>query len=140
MTSPYLLLAWAVSLTATLGSLFFSEVMRLPPCSLCWYQRIALFPLALILLTGIVARDRNVTKYAWPFVGIGLALAGYHNLLELGIISEELAPCSMGVSCKAPTINWFGFTIPRLSLLAFVAIGVFLWASRSVVKEVKNDS
>ncbi|WP_082321816.1 disulfide bond formation protein B [Variovorax paradoxus] len=39
-------MAFLVAFASTLGSLFFSEVMKLEPCVLCWYQRIAMFPLS----------------------------------------------------------------------------------------------
>src|SRR3712207_5030944 len=73
--------AWVVALLATVGSLFFSEVMGLPPCALCWYQRIAMYPLVPVIATGILARDARVRAYALPLCLAGLGLAVYHNLL-----------------------------------------------------------
>ena len=73
--------AWIVSLLATMGSLFFSEVMALPPSVLCWYQRICMYPLAVVITVGLAARDRGVARYAWPLTLVGLAIAAYHNLL-----------------------------------------------------------
>lgn len=129
--SPLLYAAWLTALGATLGSLFFGEVMELPPCSLCWYQRIFMFPLALLLPVGIVLRDARVVWYCLPLVAIGLGIAGYHNLIDYGVIPESLAPCTEGVSCKTRPIEWFGFvTIPALALAAFAAIGICLLASR----------
>lgn len=114
---------WTICLASTLGSFFFSEVMGLVPCVLCWYQRTALFPLVPIVATGILLRDTKVTVYAFPFVLVGLGLATYQNLLYFGVISESLVPCAQGLSCKSQPIEWFGFiTIPLLSLLAFMSI------------------
>ena len=119
--------AWMIALLATVGSLFFSEVMNLPPCALCWYQRIATYPLVLVIGVGIVLRDRRMKYYALPLSLGGLAIAVYHNLLYYGIVSETLAPCSQGVSCTEAQIEWFGFvTIPLLSLAGFVVIALCL--------------
>ncbi len=119
--------AWFVALVATTGSLFFSEVMKLPPCVLCWYQRIAMYPLVAILATGILRRDAGVRAYALPFATIGLAIAAYHNLLYYGIIPESITPCTSGVSCTSRQIQWAGFiTIPLLSLTAFASVVVCL--------------
>ena len=118
-------LAWFQALIATLGSLFFSEIMQLPPCVLCWYQRIMMYPLLLILTTGILLRDRKLRYYVLPLSIIGLAISIYHNLLYYGIIPESIAPCTAGVSCTTRQIEWFGFvTIPLMALIAFVVITV----------------
>jgi len=121
---------WLVSLLATLGSLFFSEVMGLPPCVLCWYQRIAMYPVVVITSVGLLARDRRVASYLWPLVLAGLAVAVYHNLLYYHLIPESITPCAKGVSCTDRQIEWLGFiTIPLLSLSGFVVmagcLGVF---------------
>src|SRR4029453_16526802 len=108
-------LAWVMALVATLGSLFFSEVMKYPPCTLCWYQRIFLYPLVLLLPVGILLRDRLVVRYALPLVVVGLAIAAYHNLLYYGVIPEDILPCTGGVSCTQRQISWLGFIgIPLL--------------------------
>lgn len=108
---------------ATAGSLFFSEVMQLPPCVLCWYQRIAMYPLAAILTVGILSRDSHVRRYVLPLALIGLTIAVYHNLLYYGILPESITPCTAGVSCTSRQIEWLGFiTIPLMSLTAFTII------------------
>lgn len=120
--------AWLVSMVATLGSLFFSEVMMFPPCVMCWYQRICMYPLTIILLVALFPLDGKVLKYALPFVSIGLFFAVYHNLLYYKILPESIQPCSQGVSCTSDYINWFGFiTIQLLSLVAFIVIAVLLY-------------
>lgn len=118
---------WMLVVGATLGSLFFSEIMDLPPCSLCWYQRIFLFPLSIILLTGLFPFDVKVVRYSLPLALGGCAVALYHTLLHLGVIPESAAPCSQGVSCSDEYLDLFGFvSIPMLSLLAFSAVVVLL--------------
>lgn len=120
--------AWLLSLVAILGTLFFSEVMKLPPCSLCWYQRVAMYPLGIILTVGLWSRDPRVTRYAWPFVLFGLGVAAYHNLLYYQIIPESLAPCTEGVPCSSRQIEWLGFiTIPLLSLVCFSMVAGLLF-------------
>ncbi len=122
-----LYIAWTIALVATLGSLFFSEVMELPPCVLCWYQRIAMYPLVFILAIGIVLKDKNVFIYSIPLCLAGLGIAVYHNLLYYGIIPESITPCQKGISCTSRQIEWLGFiTIPLLSLVAFISIAFSL--------------
>lgn len=118
---------WLLVTSATLGSLFFSEVMELPPCSLCWYQRIFMFPLPIIVLMGLFPFDVNVVRYALPLALGGGAVALYHSLLQLGIIPASAAPCSQGVSCSTASLDLFGFlSIPMLSLLAFATVVALL--------------
>ena len=118
-----LFLCWLVASVSTMGSLFFSYVMGFAPCVLCWYQRIFLFPLVIILGIGLFPLDKNVVKYALPLAIAGWLTALYHNLLYAGIIPESIQPCSQGVSCTEEYINLFGFlSIPMLSLLSFSTI------------------
>jgi disulfide bond formation protein DsbB len=119
--------AWLIASTATLSALFLGEVMKLPPCSLCWYQRIFMFPMMLILPFGLFPFDRNVIRSVLPLVGIGGFLAALHVLIVEGIVPERVAPCRQGVPCSETVAEWFGFvTIPMLSLAAFVAIAFLL--------------
>lgn len=128
----WLYAAWTIALVATAGSLFFSEVMELPPCVLCWYQRIAMYPLVAIIAVGILANDRRVKAYALPLCLAGLGIAVYHNLLYYGIIPESITPCQQGVSCTSRQIEWLGFiTIPLLSLVGFIGATVCLLLYRS---------
>ena len=130
-----LLAAWLLVTTATLGSLFFSEVMERPPCSLCWYQRAFMFPLTLVLFMGLFPFDPKVVRYALPLSALGTVVALYHMLLQAGIIPESAAPCSQGVSCADVDLLVFGFaSIPMLSLFAFGAVTALLiaiWRSSS---------
>ncbi len=122
-----LYLSFGIVLTATLGSLFFSEVMNLPPCVLCWYQRIFIYPLFPIFLVGILRRDPKVHWYAWPLIIPGLLVSVFHNLLYWKLLPEAAAPCVAGVSCTTKFFEWFGFiTIPFLSLAAFITLTILM--------------
>jgi len=118
-----LFLCWLLASTSAMGSLFFSHVMGFAPCVLCWYQRICLFPLVLILAAGLFPLDKSVVKYALPLAVAGWLIALFQNLLIAGIIPENIQPCTQGVSCTEEYIDLFGFlTIPMLSLLSFSTI------------------
>jgi len=123
----FLFIAWVFSLIAMLGSLFFSEIMEFPPCALCWYQRIAMYPLVAILLIGFLKTDKSALLYALPLALCGWLISLYHILLANGIIPETASPCREGISCSTVYLDWFGFiTIPRLSFVAFSLILVLL--------------
>ena len=122
--------SWLIASASTLGALFFSEVMELPPCVLCWYQRIFMFPLVLVLPFGLFPFDRRIVRYALPLAGVGWLIAVFHLLLVAGIIPERIGPCTQGVPCTNVQIEWLGFvSIPLLSFLAFSAIGACLIAA-----------
>lgn len=116
--------AWLTALVATVGSLFFSEVMGFVPCSLCWYQRIFVYPIAVLLTLGVYRGDRQAVVYSFPLAALGWLFAFYHNLLMWGIIPETASPCRSGIPCSTGYIEYFGFiTIP---LLSFVALSLLL--------------
>lgn len=122
-----LYVAFAQVFLATLGSLIFSEMLKFPPCVLCWYQRICMYPLVIIFGVAILKKDKNFTYYAWPLIIIGWLISVYHNLLYYNILPEAAAPCIQGVSCTTKFIQWFGFvTIPFLSFSAFTILGVLM--------------
>ena len=131
-----LFLCWLLVTISTLGSLFFSYVVGFAPCVLCWYQRIFLFPLVILLAMGLFPFDKSVIKYALPLAIAGWLTALYHNLLYSGIIPESIQPCSQGVSCTEKYIDLFGFiTIPMLSLLSFsTIIGLLILLQRRTSK------
>jgi disulfide bond formation protein DsbB len=123
---PFLELAWIQAAVAMLGSLYFSDIAGYPPCHLCWYQRIAMYPLVAILAVGIWRKDKGVHLYALPLALIGLFISFYHNVLY---IMAKYAPegtivcTTTGYSCTAKYIEWFGFiTIPLLAFVAFAII------------------
>jgi disulfide bond formation protein DsbB len=126
-----LFLAWLLAAASTLGALFFSEVMQLAPCELCWWQRVFMFPLVVMLPLGLFPPDRRVVRYALPLAVAGWGFALFHWLLVLGIIPETIRPCTRGVPCGVVTLEWFGFlNLPLMSLLAFSCIIVLLALSR----------
>jgi disulfide bond formation protein DsbB len=100
---------WLLALVSTAGSLFLSEVMAFAPCVLCWYQRIPMYALVVVLGVGLHAQDAGVVKYAKPLALIGLALAAYHYLLYLGFIPKNIQPCGKGVSCGEVQLQLFFF-------------------------------
>ena len=118
-----LFVCWLLAAVSTTGSIFFSHVMEFAPCVLCWYQRIFLFPLVIILAIGLFPLDRRAVRYALPLAMAGWLTALYHNLLYSDILPKSIQPCSEGVSCTEEYIDLFGFlTIPMLSLLGFSTI------------------
>lgn len=123
---------WLIATTGTLGSLFFSEIMGLKPCVLCWYQRIFMYPLVVIFLVGLFPLNRSVFRYAFPIALIGLGFAIYHYLLYSGYIPEGLQPCDKEASCAEINLELFGFiTIPMLSILSYTAIITLLLIFRN---------
>ena len=122
-----LLVAWLLALTATAAALFLGEVMGMTPCVLCWYQRIAMFPLVVVLGIACYAADRRGAVYALPLALAGVGLAAYHTLLVAGLVPREWVPCGPGVSCADQNLEILnGIQIPWLSLAAFVAIASLL--------------
>lgn len=122
---------FGLTLFSTLLSLYFSEILHFPPCILCWYQRIVMYPLVVILAIGIYLKDKKLPYYVLPLSTIGLIIAIYHNLLYYNILPESATPCLIGVSCTTKYIELFGFiTIPFLSLIAFliITIGMIVYA------------
>ncbi len=124
---------------AMAGSLFFSEVMMLPPCVLCWYQRIAMYPIVILTALGIVRKDRKVYISVLALSLPGLVISIYHNLLYWKILPESVAPCTLGISCTTKFFEWFGFiTIPFMALVAFTVITVLAFISLNKNKYEKS--
>lgn len=131
-------LAFGPALAALLGSLYFSEVAGFEPCELCWFQRIFMYPLSVILLVGIFSPQPSLPKFVLPLSVPGLLVASYHILVENNVVGSVI--CETGVSCAVKYVNYFGFlTIPTLAWLAFALItGLMLglaWANRFEVQE-----
>lgn len=127
--------AWIAALLATLGSLYLSEVMNFAPCSLCWYQRIAMYPLVVVLGVGIVTRDRGVWRYAAPLAGIGLAIAVYHVVIQWQP-TLDAGVCTLGVPCTARYVAVWGFvSIPTMAASAFSLI----LATMAVLRFLENE-
>jgi disulfide bond formation protein DsbB len=123
-------LALAPALTAMLGSLYYSEIAGFIPCTLCWYQRILMYPLTLIILVGIFKQDEYLPAYVLPFSVIGIGVSTYHYLIELGVLNHP-AVCSVGIPCNVRWVNYFGFlTIPFMALTAFIMITIIMAATQ----------
>ncbi|WP_106496753.1 disulfide oxidoreductase [Lentibacillus sp. Marseille-P4043] len=127
--------AWIVSIVATLGSLYFSEIRGFVPCELCWYQRILMYPLALILGIGTFQNDHSVKKYVLPLASIGWFISLFHYLEQKVPGFAKIKPCANGVPCSSEYINWLGFmTIPFLAFIAFTLIIVLMLFIKSPKK------
>lgn len=117
--------AWIIAIVAMLGSLFFSEVKHFVPCELCWFQRILMYPLVVIL--GFAALSRlYIFKYmVMAFSMIGLCFSVYHYMEQKVLGFASIKPCVGGVPCNTQYINVFGFiTIPFLAGTAFLLITI----------------
>jgi len=123
-----LFIAWLVSVISTLASLYFSEVLKYPPCELCWYQRIAMYPLTLLLGIAIIKKHLWISYYSLFLAIIGLFLSAYQyfsTTITIGVVS-----CG---SCSESSFNLFGFSIPLLSFISFLIIfGISLVLCRSL--------
>ncbi len=132
-------MAWAVSLVAVGGSLFFSEVMRFEPCKLCWFQRIFMYPLVILLGMACYKNDRKLIAYILPMSIIGGMISLYHYSEQKIPGLAKLLPCTVGVPCNEDYINWLGFiTIPFLALIAFIMITCFLLLGREDRQEAEE--
>lgn len=120
----YLYLAWVIALFATMTSLVFSEILKFPPCSLCWYQRVFMYSLAFVIPTGVLINDRNAYKYILVLAIMGLVISGYHSLLYHDVIPEStIHVCTADLSCKTKQFELFGvLSIPVMSFLGFLGI------------------
>ncbi|MGN1400460.1 MAG: disulfide oxidoreductase [Bacillus sp. (in: firmicutes)] len=118
-----LFVAWAVSIIATFGSLYFSEIRGFTPCTLCWYQRIIMYPFTILLGIAVVKKDFGMAFYSMIISGIGIAVSSYHYALQKLSFLADAAPSCGQIPCTGQYINWFGFiTIPFLALTAFIMI------------------
>jgi|TARA_B110000240_G_C13440150_1_gene427705 disulfide bond formation protein DsbB len=123
-----LFLVWILATIGALASLFFSEIMKLPVCSLCWYQRIAMYPLVVILPIALFPFDAKVTRYAGVLVLFGWLTALFHVLLVAGYIPKSAQPCVQGIPCSETHINILGLiNMPIMSLFTFSVMGLLLF-------------
>ncbi|WP_227396020.1 disulfide oxidoreductase [Jeotgalibacillus aurantiacus] len=123
----FLFAAWLVSMIATFGSLYFSEIAGFIPCDLCWFQRIFMYPLTIILGIGVFQSDFRVNRFVFPLSIIGGSISAMHYMEQKIPGFGGIKPCVSGVPCNAEYINWLGFiTIPFLALTAFVLITVLM--------------
>lgn len=112
---------------ATAGSLYFSNVLMWEPCRLCWYQRIFMYPLVVILAVGTVFRKENVRDFVIPLSLMGLAISIYHYPIQLGAMSSP--GCSQfATSCSMTYTQMFGYvTVPMMAATAFITVLVLIW-------------
>lgn len=128
---PALFAAWLVALAATMGALFIGEIMGQAPCPLCWHQRIAMFPLVVILGLACLFDDPHVWRYGASLAAVGFGLALWHSLLYFGVAPRALEPCGAAASCSSAAMTILGgVPIPALSLAAFALILGLLWRVR----------
>ncbi len=127
-------IGWAlvVALIATSGSLYFSGVLKLPPCMWCLYQRIAMYPLVLVLGVGFLRDDSNVWRFALPLPIVGAVISAYHVALQYQP-SLEVVASTTGVPCTARLLDDHGFvSIPEMAATAFLLITALLFTLRAV--------
>jgi len=118
-------LGWVTSIIAMFGSLYFSEIKQFIPCDLCWYQRILMYPLTILLGVSYVRKDWNISLYAMIMAAVGGSISLFHySLQKIPFMGEHADFCGQA-SCVGEYINWLGFiTIPFLALTAFIIIFV----------------
>lgn len=126
MNKP-LLFSWIAAIIATLGSLYFSEVRHFIPCTLCWYQRIFMYPLVILLGVAVYRSDTGIYRYGLPLSIIGMVISGYHTVLQKIPYLQQFEMCTTGVPCSKDYLNWMGFiTIPLMAFVAFTIITISL--------------
>jgi len=134
-----LYLAWIAAVLSMFGSLYFSEIREFVPCTLCWYQRILMYPFVIILGIAVIRKDYQITFYTMILSGIGACISIYHySLQKLASIFEAAAACGP-VACTGEYINWLGFiTIPFMALIGFIIIfscSLFIWKKTKEMNE-----
>lgn len=119
-------IAFIITLLTTFGSISYSSLWELPPCPLCWYQRIFMFPLPILFLVAIYKKDAYVWVYTRALAFVGILISAYQALLQTGLFGQSLF-CEPGSieSCSIPEIQVFGFvTIPFMALVSFLSVFV----------------
>jgi disulfide bond formation protein DsbB len=136
-------LAWLVALVATVGSLIYSEVYHLVPCRLCWFQRIAMYPMSVVLLVGAIRREFMVKFYTLPLALLGLGISVYHYLLQRFPNLEATSACDPDNPCSLILVNIFNFiSIPLMAGAGFMVIAVlvgFYVNQNNIEKEATVD-
>jgi disulfide bond formation protein DsbB len=130
--------AWVISLIATLGSLYFSEVMKFIPCDLCWFQRIFMYPQVILLGLAAIRKEYGIARYSLTLSVIGGTISLYHYLLQKVPFFQEHAISCGRIPCTGQYINWLGFiTIPFLALTAFLLISLL---SIAIIRKLKEGN
>lgn len=127
-----LLFSFVVALAATLGSLFYSEVAHFEPCKLCWFQRILMYPQAILLGLALFKKDKNILGYVFWLSLFGAVIALYHYLLQIGVApSLSCSATGYSASCSQRFVMNFGYiTIPMMALTAFILILLFMFENK----------
>lgn len=124
-------LAWIVATVATLGSLYYSEVADFVPCKLCWYQRICMYPLVIVLGVAALRRDRGVRFTAIPLAGIGAVIASYHAWIQAYPPVGGTSFCTLDAPCTERYVWEFGFvSLPLMALSGFLFVIVMMVLAR----------
>jgi disulfide bond formation protein DsbB len=128
--------AWGISLIATLGSLYFSEVLKFTPCDLCWFQRIFMYPQVILLGLAVIRKEYGIARYSLSLSIIGGTISLYHYSLQKIPFFQNYAISCGRISCTGQYINWLGFiTIPFLALVAFFLISIL---SIAIIRKEKE--
>jgi disulfide bond formation protein DsbB len=128
-----LLWAFLVSLVATMGSLFYSQIAKFTPCELCWFQRIFMYPQVVILGLALIKKERQIIDYSLALTGVGALISIYHNYIFYGGVPvTSCGITSAAASCTQKYIVEFGYiTIPMMALTAFLSI-IFILTSQKM--------
>lgn len=113
-----------LSSITVLGSLYMSKILQLPPCELCWYQRLFIFPLPVLLTVSLVMKRKGVADYVISLAALGIPLSAYHYMVQM---TQASTSCSTAISCDSVQIQKFGFvTVPWMSLTFFLSVIVLM--------------
>lgn len=133
-----LLFMWVVSLVATLGSLYFSEIRGYIPCTMCWFQRIFMYPILVMTTVAVIQKNAKIAVTTAVFSIIGGCISLYHYGIQKLDFLADTAPACGQISCTGQYINWLGFiTIPFLALTAFILIAI---ASFYMIRQLKEEN
>lgn len=136
MKSKLLFLIIVISFISTFGSLYFSEVLKFPPCNLCWYQRIFAYPIFIISVIALVKKEYSIFKYTFVLSIIGGIIAFYHILYENNLVGHY-GVCGVGVDCATKYVEYFGFvTLPVLSFCSFGLIAIFSLLPKFIYRSI----
>lgn len=125
-------LVLVVSLAGMLGSLYYSDIVGLVPCTLCWYQRILLYPIVFLSIVGLYRRDAFLPYYVLPLSLSGMLVSGYHYSIQMFVpAAVDFVKCTSATPCAALDLVYAGFiTIPLMSFTAFGVISLAMYFSR----------
>ena len=127
-------MAFSVAAVSTAGSLWFSEVGGFPPCELCWYQRIAMYPLVVVLGVAVWRGDSDPRWRVLPMSVTGMGLSAYHYQLQL--YPDQGSSCDVAAPCTQQWVDEFGFvSIPFMAFCGFAAVTVLVLAAGRPVRD-----